>query len=235
MSETSASTETVLCSVDSGVAEITFNRAERNNSMTRHMQKEYCDNLERAAEDPRVRVIVVTGAGKSFCVGADMEDLASLDPETTARVAQDSRIAAYVATISKPVVAAINGLCAGLGFVHAVACDVRIAAAGIKFPTAFARRGIIAEHGLSWLVPNLVGTSRALDLLLSARIVIAEEALELGLVNCVAPRESVLDEAMVYARDLATNCFPEAMALVKRSFLPTEKGRSPKSGMRRTI
>ena len=117
--------------------------------------------------------------------------------------------------IPKPVIAAINGPCAGLGFVHAVACDIRFAAAGIKLTTAFARRGLIAEHGVSWLLPNQIGVSRSLDLLLSARVVVSEEALELGLVNRVVQRDSVLDEAIAYAQDIATHCSPRAMAVMK--------------------
>ena len=215
MSATSTATETVLYSVDAGVAVITFNRPERNNSMTGFMQKEYFDSLDRAAEDPDVRAIVVTGAGKSFCVGADMDDLAGLDPEEAAKRERDSRMATHATTIPKPVIAAVNGPCAGLGFVHAVACDVRFAAAGIKLTTAFSRRGLIAEHGVSWLLPNLIGTSRALDLLLSARVVMSEEAFELGVVNRVVPRDVLLAEATAYARDLAVNCSPKALATMK--------------------
>jgi enoyl-CoA hydratase/carnithine racemase len=211
----SADKATILYKVDSSVAVITFNRAERNNSMTRQMQKEYFDNLDRASQDPEVRSIVVTGAGKSFCVGADMDDLAALDPEETAKLEQDPRVTAYATMIPKPVIAAINGPCAGLGFVHAVACDIRFAAAGIKLTTAFARRGLIAEHGVSWLLPNLIGVSHSLDLLLSARVVVAEEALELGLVNRVVQRDSVLDEAIAYAQDITTHCSPRAMAVMK--------------------
>ncbi|MBG99084.1 MAG: enoyl-CoA hydratase [Solibacterales bacterium] len=207
--------ETILYKVDSNVAVITFNRAERNNSMTRQMQKEYFDSLDRASQDPEVRSIVVTGAGKSFCVGADMDDLATLDPEEAAKLEQDRRVTAHATMIPKPVIAAINGPCAGLGFVHAVACDIRFAAAGIKLTTAFARRGLIAEHGVSWLLPNQIGVARSLDLLLSARIVVSEEALELGLVNRIVQQDSVLDEAIAYAQDIATHCSPRAMAVMK--------------------
>ena len=216
MSAASTARETTLYRVDAGVAVITFNRPERNNSMTRAMQKEYFDSLDRAAEDSEVRAIVVTGAGKSFCVGADMDDLAAIAPEEADQWKWDTRRATHATTIPKLVVAAVNGPCAGFGFVHALACDIRFAAAGIKFTTSFARRGLIAEHGISWLLPHLIGTSRALDLLLSARVVIAEEALELGVVNRVARRESLLDEAAAYARDAAVHCSPKAMAVMKK-------------------
>jgi enoyl-CoA hydratase/carnithine racemase len=121
--------------------------------------------------------------------------------------------------IPKPIIAAINGACAGIGLSLALMCDIRFAAAGVKLTTSFARRGLVAEHGTSWLLPRLVGTARALDLLLSARVVLAEEACELGLVNFVVPREQVLPAALDYARDLARNVSPTSMSVIKRQVL----------------
>jgi enoyl-CoA hydratase/carnithine racemase len=118
--------------------------------------------------------------------------------------------------VPKPVIAAVNGACAGIGMVQALMCDIRFAAAGAKFTTAFARRGLIAEYGMSWILPRLAGTSRALDLLFSARVVLAEEALELGLVNRVVPAEHLLDEALAYAADIAVNCSPTSMSIMKQ-------------------
>ncbi|HEV2997893.1 MAG TPA: enoyl-CoA hydratase-related protein, partial [Solirubrobacteraceae bacterium] len=118
-------------------------------------------------------------------------------------------------TIPKPIVAAINGPCAGLGLVQALMCDVRFAAAGAKLTTAFARRGLVAEHGISWILPRLVGPARALDLLLSGRVVLAEEAAGMGLVNRVCAPESLLEETLQYARDLARLCSPRSMARMK--------------------
>jgi enoyl-CoA hydratase/carnithine racemase len=115
----------------------------------------------------------------------------------------------------KPLIAALNGACAGFGLAQALACDVRVAAAGAKLTTSYARRGLVAEDGTSWLLPRLVGLSRALDLLLSGRVVLAEEGFELGLVNFVVPPEVVVDEALAYAHDLADNCSPAAMAAIK--------------------
>lgn len=117
--------------------------------------------------------------------------------------------------ISKPIIAAVNGACAGLGLVHAMACDIRIAAEGAKFTVAFSRRGLIAEHGLSWTLPRLVGQAVALDLVLSGRVFLAEEAKELGVVNRVVPADSLIDEALAYADDLATNVSPTSMAIMK--------------------
>jgi enoyl-CoA hydratase/carnithine racemase len=120
------------------------------------------------------------------------------------------------ASIPKPLIAAINGACAGVGLIQALLCDVRFAGAGVKFTTAFARRGIMAEHGIAWLLPRVIGTGRAMDLLLSGRVFLAEEALELGVVNRVVPREGVVQAAVAYARDLAENCSPLAMGTMKR-------------------
>jgi enoyl-CoA hydratase/carnithine racemase len=117
--------------------------------------------------------------------------------------------------IPKPVVAAINGACAGLGLVHACACDIRFAAAGAKFTTAFSRRGLVAEHGLSWTLPRIVGPGRALDLLMSGRVVLAEEALEMGLVQRVLPPDELLDATVAYADELATLSAPSSMKAIK--------------------
>src|SRR6185312_16956595 len=114
----------------------------------------------------------------------------------------------YPLSVAKPIVAAINGPCAGIGLVQALMCDVRFAAEDAKLTTAFARRGLVAEHGISWILPRLVGPARALDLLLSGRVVLGREAAELGLANHVTPRETVLEETLAYAHELATQCSP---------------------------
>jgi len=137
----------------------------------------------------------------------------SHDLEALATLAQSPAIAI---TVPKPVVAAINGACAGIGFVIALSCDVRFAAAGAKLTSSFVRRGLIAEHGLAWLLPRLVGTARALDFLLSGRVVLAEEALELGIVNRVLPGDSLLAATEAYARELAIYSSPASMAAIKR-------------------
>ena len=122
----------------------------------------------------------------------------------------------YALGIPKPVIAAINGPCAGLGLVHALMCDLRFVAAEAKLTTAFARRGLVAEHGLSWMLPRLIGPARALDLLLSGRIVLGAEAAEMGLVNWAVEDGRTLEEALTYARMLATECSPASMADMKR-------------------
>src|SRR3954447_1559161 len=182
------------------------------------MQRVYFDLLEEAAADDEVRVVVVTGAGRGFCAGADMESLQEIgDGNLEAAASQaDPRPQAFPLGIPKPVIAAINGACAGIGLVQALMCDVRFAARDAKITTAFARRGLVAEHGISWMLPRLVGPARALDLLLSGRVVLGEEAEGLGLVNRSFPADRLLEEAMTYARDLATNCAPSSMAAMKR-------------------
>src|SRR5439155_13267271 len=204
----------VLYRVEDGVAVITLNRPERLNAWTPSLQVQYFDRLAEATSAREVGSVVVTGAGRGFCPGADMEYPQGLGGGGPAR--SDTRPMTFPLTVRKPMVAAINGACAGIGLVQALMCDIRYAAAGAKFTTAFSRRGLIAEHGSSWLLPRLVGTSRALDLLMSARVFLSEEALELGLVNRVYPAETLLDETLAYARDLAANCSPASLATIKK-------------------
>lgn len=206
-----ASLEPVLYEAKDGVALLTLHRPERLNAWTRALSKRYFDLLEQADSDPDVRAIVVTGAGRGFTAGADMDVLQG----SAEAVAIDPRPQTFPLTIRKPVIAAINGACAGIGFVLALTCDVRFAAAGAKFTTAFVRRGLVAEHGCAWLLPRLVGHGIALDLLLSGRVFLAEEALEMGLVSRVHAPEALLPETLAYARELATHCSPAAMAEVK--------------------
>ena len=205
----------VLYDVRDGVALVTLNRPEKLNAWTPAMSAGYRKALDDATADPSVRALVLTGAGRGFCAGADLELLGGL-AETGARVGGgDAEPAQMEPAVPKPVIAAVNGPCAGLGFVRAMFCDIRFAAAGAKFTTAFARRGLVAEYGLSWLMPRLVGMSRSLDVLLSGRVFLAEEAYELGLVNRVVDGD-VVEAAMDYARELATYSSPASMADMKR-------------------
>src|SRR5262249_50124568 len=153
-----------------------------------------------ADDDPDVRVIVVTGAGRGFCAGADMGALQEVGKG--ASFGGSGKPQTFPLTIAKPIIAAVNGACAGLGLVHAPLCDLRFAAAGAKFTTAFVRRGLVAEHSISWTLPRLVGQANALDLLLSGRVFLAEEAAAIGLVNRVVEPAALLDTTLAYARDL---------------------------------
>jgi enoyl-CoA hydratase/carnithine racemase len=209
--------ELVLRSVADGVLTVTLNRPERLNAWTRAMERQYFDVLDAADDDPEVRAIVVTGAGRGFCPGMDTQSLARA--AASAPSGADRRPMTHPLTVRKPMVAAINGGCAGIGLVQALVCDVRFAAAGVKLATAFARRGLPAEFGSSWLLERLVGYGHALDLLLSGRPVTAEEALAMGLVNRVVPPGELVAAAHAYAADLAANCSPAAMAAIKAQVL----------------
>lgn len=212
----------VLWSREDGVATITLNRPDKLNALTPEMEVLWSKYLERAASDPEVRAVVVTGAGRGFCAGADMgfmEDVTAgkIDPEggggSPTFVGARPQLAAQ---IPKPVIAAINGPCAGLGLVHALFCDVRFAAEGAKITTSFARRGLIAEYGIAWILPRLVGLSNALDLLASGRVIYPDEAFRMGLVNRVTAADRVLAEAQEYARELARYSAPRSIAIMKQ-------------------
>lgn len=210
--------ETVLYDVSDAVATITLNRPERLNAWSASLHTGYFTSLDRAAADPDVRVIVVTGAGRGFCAGADMDMLqgiGSADGDGDDDRRDESWAHTHAMSIPKPVIGAINGACAGLGFVHAMACDIRFAAAGAKFTSAFGRRGLVAEHGVSWTLPRLVGQAAALDILLSGRVFLAEEAKEMGVVNKVFAPEELMAATMEYAKDLAQNVSPKSMAVMK--------------------
>jgi enoyl-CoA hydratase/carnithine racemase len=192
--------EVVQRSVEDGVAVLTLNRPERLNAWTQEMERDYFALLEDCGRSREVRAIVVTGAGRGFCAGADMQDLEQLGEAgqraagnggAASAHAYERRAQTFPHTIPKPIIAAINGPCAGIGLVQALMCDVRFAAVDAKLTTAFARRGLIAEHGIGWILPRLIGPARALDLLFSARVILGEEAAQLGLVN----REHGRDEA----------------------------------------
>lgn len=221
-------TEHILYAVDDGVATITLNRPDRLNAWTGRMHHEVKDAMRAAAEDNAVRVIVLTGAGRGFCAGADMDTLQTIQGggargsvEADApydRTAHPSfqKTYSYFPAVPKPVIAAINGPCAGLGLVIALYADIRFASDAAVFTTAFARRGLVAEHGISWLLPRLVGVARANDLLFSARRVTAAEAGQIGLVNRVVPQESFQAEVTAYARMLAHEVSPRSLREMKR-------------------
>jgi len=211
------SEEVVLHEVrDDGVGILTLNRPERMNAWTGELETRYFELLEDFDKSDDVRAIVVTGAGRGFCPGADMDVLQGIGGGgAESLAATDRKPVTFPTTIRKPLIGAINGACAGVGLVQALMLDVRFAAAGAKFTFAFARRGLIAEYGSSWMLPRLVGHGRAMDLMLSSRVFTAEEALDLGVVNYVVPKEEVLAKAIEYAADLAQNCSPTSMAIMK--------------------
>jgi enoyl-CoA hydratase/carnithine racemase len=219
-----ASSKPVLYEVrDSGVAVITLNRPERMNTWGGPLAQGFWRSIEAAEADSDVRVIVITGTGRAFCAGADMGGLESISSTTVESVSKtdvSSLVAEkhpYVLTqLSRPVIAAVNGSIAGIGLAVALMADVRFAAAGAKFTTSFARRGLVAEYGISWILPRLVGWGTAVDLMLSGRTFLAEEAAELGLVKEVVPREQLMSRALAYAEEMARNCAPSSLAVMKR-------------------
>jgi enoyl-CoA hydratase/carnithine racemase len=202
-----------------GIALLTLNRPGRLNAWNGPLATRYFDLLDQAVADPAVKVIVVTGAGKGFCAGADMDTLQAIGDSSGSAGADSAageRAQYFTTTVPKPVIAAVNGACAGIGMVQALMCDLRFAAAGAKFTTAFARRGLIAEYGMSWILPRLIGTARSLDLLMSGRVILAEEAFDMGLVNEVVAPEHLLERALEYAADLAVNSSPTSMSIMKQ-------------------
>jgi enoyl-CoA hydratase/carnithine racemase len=208
---------------DSGVAVLTLNRPERMNSWGGGLATAFYSCLEGAEADPAVRAIVITGSGRAFCAGADMGNLSTISSTTVDTAAGTDvdklvgeRHPHFVTTLRKPIIAAINGACAGIGLTQALMCDVRFAAEGAKFTTSFARRGLIAEYGISWILPRVVGWGAALDLLLSGRVFYADEAVALGLVKEVVPPDELLPRAIAYAEDIATNCAPSSLAVIKQ-------------------
>jgi enoyl-CoA hydratase/carnithine racemase len=209
-----ATSEAVLYALEDGVARLTLNRPEALNAWTPELGRTYFDRLEDADADPAVRAIVVTGSGRGFCAGADFDYLRGVE-ESGSQAEGDPRPQSLPRSLRKPVIAAINGPCAGLGFVMAMMCDIRFAAHGAKLTTAFARRGLIAEYGLSWVLPRLAGASTALDLLLSGRTLLAEEAERLGVVERLSKEGRAAADAHAYAAELASLSSPASMAAIK--------------------
>ncbi|MCE9521505.1 MAG: enoyl-CoA hydratase [Alphaproteobacteria bacterium] len=228
--------EDILYTVKDKIAVITLNRPDKLNAWTAPMQASVKRAIVDASKDDNVRVILVTGAGRGFCAGADMGNLQQIKPgkwddRELARADNDVKVEpsnlgpdvsghyggrfGYLMSIRKPIIAAINGPCAGIGLVFTLYCDLRFASADAKFTTAFAQRGLIAEHGISWLLPRLVGTAHALDLLFSARKFTADEAQRIGLVNRAFAPEHFMANVTEYARGLADTVSPRAMAVMK--------------------
>jgi enoyl-CoA hydratase/carnithine racemase len=219
----------ILYDVDDPVAVITLNRPASLNAWTNTMDDEIRDAMKRAEADPAVVGIVVTGAGRAFCAGADMKMLSALsdrgdggglvaDPQPSGQ-RPDGDFGGrfpYVMQIDKPVIAAVNGAAAGMAFPFALCCDLRVVTPDALFLTAFSQRGLIAEWGLSWLLPRLVGPAVALDLLFSSRRVKGEEAFSLGLANYLVPADELLSFCRDYVGNLARSCSPASLAIMKR-------------------
>lgn len=203
------------------VATITLNRPQRMNAWTPTMEGELRDAFSAATADDGVRAIVLTGAGRAFCAGADIERLDAAresgpaTPPAPIGTGDFDRRYSWLLAVDKPVLAAINGAVAGVGLCLALYCDLRYMAAGARLSTAFARRGLIAEHGSAWLLPRLIGPMNAADLLLSGRTIDAHEAARLGLVREL-PVDGFLEAVRERAIELAALSSPRSMAIIKR-------------------
>ncbi|GGL12698.1 enoyl-CoA hydratase-related protein [Nocardia jinanensis] len=208
-------TELVRYDVRDGVAVISWNRPHRNNAWTPALEDAYFTQLRVAAADDEVKAIVITGRGRHFSPGMDMQHLASASNGVHNRPPEEREPQTLPMTIPKPIIAAIHGSCAGTGFIQACVADVRFVAPDAKLTAAFVRRGIMAEHGLAVLLPAIVGTANALDILMSGRVLSGTEAAGLGFAKLAAPGRAV-DEAVAYARDIAATCSPVALAITKK-------------------
>jgi enoyl-CoA hydratase/carnithine racemase len=227
--------EQIQYDVADRIATLTLNRPDRLNAWTPVMENEVFHALQEADSDDIVRVIILTGAGRGFCAGADMQNLDAVasDPKVAEKLkaqlaagpggsqradvrADYQKTYSYFPSISKPIIGALNGPTVGLGLVISLYCDIRIASDQAKFSTAFSRRGLIAEHGISWMLPRLVGLANSFDLLYSARLIDSAEALRMGLVSRVCPQASLLEEVRSYARELADKVSPRSLRVIKR-------------------
>lgn len=222
----------ILTGLGRGVLTITLNRPQRLNAWTGLMQTEVETAIRAGGADEAVRCIVITGAGRGFCAGADMTGLQSIqasggDDDQASRP-EVKRPApspmeqtfpgrfGHMFACPKPIIAAINGPCAGIGLVLTLFADLRYAAAEAKFTTAFAQRGLIAEHGIAWQLPRLVGEANALDLLFTARRFDGAEAERLGLVNRALPGDELMAHVGEVAQHLVTQVSPRSVAIMKR-------------------
>jgi enoyl-CoA hydratase/carnithine racemase len=223
--------EEILYDVSDPVATITFNRPDRLNAFTQRMGEELRAAVGEAERDPRVVGIVITGAGRGFCAGADMKMLSGISsggedaaPGASAAPAEagdeswgdDLRgTYMYLMSVPKPIIAAINGAIAGMAVPIALACDLRFMANDAVFTIAFSQRGLIAEWGVSWLLPRLAGSATALDLLFSSRKIDGRECERLGIVNRAVDGD-VVAVAREYIENLAATCSPSSLAVMKR-------------------
>lgn len=221
--------QTITTEIDNGVMTLTLNRPDRLNAFTRVMMDEMLAALDVADADDAVRAIIVTGAGRGFCAGVDLDDpdaftTAKLDPAGTDADAWNDPanrdmggiLALRLFNCLKPVIAAINGPSVGIGTTMQLPMDIRIASDKARFGFVFARRGIVPEAASSWFLPKIVGMSRALEWCYSGRVFGAEEALAGGLIRSVHAPDDLLPAAHAIAREIADNTAPVSIALTRQ-------------------
>jgi enoyl-CoA hydratase/carnithine racemase len=218
----------ILLDVDGNVATITLNRPEQLNAFTTRMMFELIDAFDRTDADDDVRAVIITGAGRGFCAGADLSGGGdTFDSEAQgARGGSSGRTAVprdggglltlRIYESLKPVIAAINGPAVGVGVTMTLPMDIRLAADDAKLGFVFARRGIVPEAASSWFLPRAVGISRAMEWVATGRVFPATEALEAGLVRSLHPKDELLGVAMGLAREIADNCAPVSVALARQ-------------------
>jgi enoyl-CoA hydratase/carnithine racemase len=213
----------ILYDVSEGIATITLNRPDKLNAYILEMGEEVVDAFRRAQGDEAVRVVILTGAGRGFCAGVDLEHLkaahaAGEAPSSGPKLGEEDfirKLPLELLDAKKPVIAAINGHAIGVGITMALPCDIRIAAEGAKLGLTFAKLGILPGLGSSHLLPRLVGMGKAQELLLTARVILAEEAHEIGLVNAVVPGETLMSTAREMALQMAA-CDPDVLTFARR-------------------
>jgi enoyl-CoA hydratase/carnithine racemase len=212
------------------VATITLHRPDKLNAWTQKMDEEVGTAIRAAAADDSVRVIILTGAGKGFCAGADMSLLSAISQESQPRAGRflvndepnsDARPDfrrkhAWLLSVPKPIIAAINGPAVGLGFIIPLYCDFRFASEKARFSVIFSKRGLVAEYGLAWMLPRIVGTGNAIELMFTSKMVDAAEALRMGLVTRVLPEENFLPAVQEIAREMAATVSPRSLRVMKR-------------------
>jgi len=208
----------ILVEKDGYVAILTLNRPDHLNALTLSMQDELLAALKEVDSDPKVRVIIVTGAGRAFCAGIDMSSGATAAEDTVQQdlLEEKTSTVKFLFSLNKPVIAAYNGAAVGVGMTMTLPFDIRIAAESAKLSLAFVRRGLLPELACPWLLPRIIGISRAAEFMYTGRALTAREALEFGLVSRVVPDEELMPTALELAREIAENCSPVSVALTKK-------------------
>ncbi len=217
----------ILSETADAVTTITLNRPEKLNAFSGTMREDLLAALRAADVDPACRVAVITGAGRAFCAGGDVEYMSGLqkdgDVERFRKLLDAGRdVVTQIAEMAKPVIASVNGIAAGAGCNLALACDYRIASEAAKFGETFVRIGIHPDWGGTWLLPRLVGTGRALEMMMTGRMVDAAEAFAIGIVERVVAADALADETTKLARAIAQGP-PLAIAGIKRALAAPRK------------
>jgi enoyl-CoA hydratase/carnithine racemase len=220
--------EQITYEVSNLVATITLNRPDKLNAWTRQMEAEVTGAIRSAAADDSVRIIIISGAGKGFCAGADLSLLDAMAASNGAAAAglsiegppdapAEFRFKhAWLLSVPKPIIAAIHGPCVGLGFVVSLYCDFRYVAENAKFSVIFSKRGLVAEYGIAWMLPRLVGLANAIELVFTSKMFDAREALRIGLATRILPEENFLAQVQEIAHEMAATVSPRSMAVMKR-------------------